>query len=545
MQWRFLQEKVPHSLEEVQKILLENRHILDTELFFTPPNPINFSAEELGVDVEMLRIAKQRILKAIEKKEKIIVFGDYDADGISATAILWTTLHALGAQAMPFIPHREKHGYGLTWAALQEIYQGTLPSLIITVDTGIVAHKAVEELKAKGIDVIITDHHQPEETFPPADAVVHSTQICGSAVSWVLARELKEDLAESNLDLVGLATVTDLMSLKGVNRAFVAHGLRILNLLQRPGLVALQKVAGLEGKKLDAGHIGFALGPRLNAMGRLSYAMDALRLLCTSNPEKATKLASLVDNTNGERQQLTEELSELAHQQARAQKQEHILVVHAPEFHEGVIGLIAGKLTERYSKPTIVISTRGDVAKASARSLPGINITEIIRTARDLLLEFGGHPMAAGFGFEPKNLNAVVEHLLEYGRNHINPDLLQKTLNLECLLPLDLVSVTLVEELKKFGPFGQENPEPLFAFQDIRIAEILTMGNQQQHLKLILKDAGSDAKLTVLAWGKGELAESLEVGMLVNAACVLQINEWRDRKSVQAIMKDMQFAEVM
>ena len=543
MQWHLLSENVPKSWEDLAKILLNNRHITDEDEFFNSRNPIDFSAEELGLDPDSLQQAKERILEAKEKKQKVLVFGDYDADGISATAILWKTLYKMGVDAMPFIPHREKHGYGLTWAALQEIYSKPLPDLLITVDTGIVAHKAVQELQEKGVEVIITDHHQPDDSFPSALTVVHSTKICGAAVAWALVREFSEEEAKNNLDLVALATVTDLMSLKGINRAFVKHGLEVMNNNQRPGLLALKQIAGLADKKINSMHLGFVIGPRINAMGRMSYAMDALRLLCTNQKNRATELASLIDNTNGERQQLTEELFQLAHQQATAQKQEHIIIVHSPDFHEGIIGLIAGKLTERYAKPSIVISTHGDVAKASARSVPGVNITEIIRTAKDLLLEFGGHPMAAGFGFEHENLTTVIEHLLEQGRETIDPELLQKRLSLECLLPLDLASVTLIDKIQSFAPFGQENAEPIFVVKDVRVSEIKQLGSQQQHLKLTLTDAGSNAQITGLAWGKGEMAETLQEGSLVNVAIVLQINEWRDKRNVQAIIKDLQQIE--
>jgi single-stranded-DNA-specific exonuclease len=544
MLWNFLSEETPKTAEEVTKTLLSNRKIVDQDLFFSPPNPLDISVEELGIDSKMLQLAKDRILEAIEKKQKILVFGDYDADGVSATAILWKSLYELKADVLPFIPNREKHGYGLTDAALKELYEKPLPDLIITVDTGIVAHKAVDELVEKGIDVIITDHHQPEKDLPKALYVVHSTKICGAAVAWTLVREFGEELAKKNLDLVALATVTDLMVLKGNNRALVFHGLKEINKDKRKGLTTLKKIAGLENREITATHLGFVIGPRINAMGRLSSAMDALRLLCTNNQERALKLAGLIDNTNSDRQQLTRDLYQQARQQIAEQKDEHILVVHSSDFHEGIIGLIAGRLTEAYAKPSIVISTKGDVSKASARSVPGVNITEIIRTARKLLLEFGGHPMAAGFGFEHDNLSSVAQYFAEYGRENISPDLLQKRLDTECLLPMDLVDVELIESINKLAPFGQGNSVPVFAFKDIRVEDIKTMGSENQHLKLTLTDAGSNKKLTVLAWRKAQMAESLEIGALVNAAVVLEINEWRGKKTPQAVLKDLQLAEV-
>jgi len=545
MLWNFLSDETPKTIEDVTRILLSNRKIVDEDLFFSPPHPIDISVEELGVDNKMLQLAKDRILEAIKKKQKILVFGDYDADGVSATAILWKSLYELKADVLPFIPNREKHGYGLTDAALKEIYEKPLPDLIITVDTGIVAHRAVDELVKKGVDVIITDHHQPEDDLPKALAVVHSTKICGAVVAWVLVREFGEELAKKNLDLVALATVTDLMVLKGNNRAFVFHGLKEINKNNRRGLTTLIKVAGLEGKEVTATHLGFVIGPRINAMGRLSSAMDALRLLCTNNQQRAMKLAGLVDSTNSDRQQLTRDLYQQAREQIAEQKNEHILVVHSSDFHEGIIGLIAGRLTETYAKPAIVISTKGDVSKASARSVPGVNITEIIRTARKLLLEFGGHPMAAGFGFEHDNLSAVSEHFSQYGRENISPDLLQKRLDTELLLPMDLIDVELIESIAKLAPYGNGNSVPIFALKDIRVEDIKTMGSENQHLKLVLTDAGSNKKLTVLAWRKAQIAESLEIGALVNIAAVLEINEWQGKKTPQAVLKDLQLAEII
>lgn len=543
MQWRILNQSIPGSSEELEAVLLKNRGVLDSAAFFKPLQPSEISLEQVGIDLEQARLAKERILTAIKKKQSILVFGDYDADGISATAIMWQTLDALGAKALPFIPERSKHGYGLSWAALQELYKHPLPDLIVTVDTGIVALDAVKELTAKGVEVIVTDHHQPEETLPEALAVVHTTQVCGAAAAWFLARELSEEQAERALDLVALATVSDLMPLKGINRSLVFHGLKVLRQTKRLGLRALIEVAGLTGKPIDAGQVGYVLAPRLNAMGRLSHGLDALRLLCTKNPTRAKELANLVDETNADRQQLTEDLLQLAKRQAHAQQKESILIAHSPDFHEGVIGLIAGKLAEWYAKPAIVISIKQDVAKASARSVPGVNITELIRTAREHLLEVGGHPMAAGFGFEPEKLDVLIEHLSTYAKENIDPSLLEKSLTLDCLMDIKAVNVSLIKTIEKFAPFGQDNPEPIFGLKNLTLDRIERLGGQGQHLKLTLKDPQSNAKLPALIWGKGEMADELIVGSLINAAGQLRLNSWRDTVSVQMILKDFQLAE--
>lgn len=540
MQWRFLNEQTPQSASELEEVLLANRHIVEVDNFFHPPEPFGLSLEEVEIDVEQMRLAKKRILEAVAKKQKIVVFGDYDADGICATAILWEALHHVGADATPFIPHREKHGYGLTWAAIEELKQHPLPALLITVDTGITATDAVHELNRLGVEVIVSDHHQPDTVLPSALSIVHTPQMCGSAVAWCVARELSEEAARSSLDLVALATVSDLMPLLGVNRSLVFHGLKQLNATVRSGLRALISVAGLEKKKIDAGTIGYVLAPRINAMGRLSHGLDALRLLCTPNKARAAQLAALVDTTNADRQQLTEDLVQVARSQVHQQRQESILIAHSPEFHEGIIGLIAGKLVEWYAKPVIVISTRGDVSKASARSVPGVNITELIRTAREHLLEAGGHPMAAGFGFEPNKLETVMNHLYAYAREHIDPALLQKTLDIECGLPLELATEETVKTIEKFAPFGQKNPQPIFALQNVRIAAVQTVGTDHRHLKLTIEDQQGRVRFPALAWGKGEAAAHLSPGARVQVAGFLEVNEWRDRKTLQIIVKDIQ-----
>jgi single-stranded-DNA-specific exonuclease len=414
---------------------------------------------------------------------------------------------------------------------------------VVTVDTGIVALEAVEQLTKQGVEVIITDHHQPENTLPDALAIVHTPEIAGSGVAWFFAREFSEEAAKQSLDLAALATVSDMMPLRGANRSLVFHGLQALQQTKRLGLQTLIKVANLEKRPITASTVGYALAPRINAMGRLSHGLDALRLLCTTSKARAIELAGLVDETNANRQQLTEDLLQMAKQQVLGQKKESILISHSPDFHEGVIGLIAGKLAEWYGKPAIVISTTGESAKASARSVPGVNIIELIRTAREYLLEVGGHPMAAGFGFEHDKLNDLMNHLYQTARESIDPALLLKTLDIECLLPLSIVDEALIKTIDKFAPFGQANPEPIFALQDLRIVEISTVGSDSQHLKLTLQTAGDGTTITALAWGKGELANGLITGSLVSLAGRLETNHWRNRVTLQVVVKDMQVSE--
>lgn len=550
-EWLNLQEETPKSVEDIRKILLKNREIEDMEAFLDAPHPKDISAEAVGIDPKALKKAADRIRKAQKDGEQVLVFGDYDADGICATAILWQTLHHMGIKAMPFIPHREKHGYGVSSEAIDDIVADNKPTLIITVDNGIVAHEPVIRLMEKeGIDVIITDHHQPETvdgklTYPPAHAVVHTTQLCGATVGWMLARELDSEFAMQQLDLAGLATIADQVPLTGANRSFAKFGLENLRNTQRVGFQTLFQAASVKQDEISSSTVGYTIAPRINAMGRLKHGLDALRLLCTSSRPRASQLTSELMKTNVERQDLTSDLLIHAQEQAAPQKAEHMIVVADKRYPEGIIGLIAGRLAEQYHKPAIAISISGETAKASARSIPGVNIVEMLREVRDDLIEVGGHPMAAGFGIETKKIELVRDRLFELARDQIDETMLVPALNIDAQIPWELVSDELVEMTEEFEPFGQANPQPVFALDGVKILNIRTMGSDNQHIKLTVgqpnaKDANQSAKtVDVLGWRSGELASRLSEGDEISLAGTLEFNHWNGRRTIQMIMKDL------
>lgn len=555
MHWQYKSSNTPADLEELLALLLELRGIAKTESqksFFAPPHPLQLKPADVGIDEAQLQAAAERILLAKECGEEVVIFGDYDADGVCATAILWEAMRAVGVVAKPFLPHREKHGYGLSMRSLEAVLTEYSPQLLITVDNGIVAHDAFAELARRGIDTILTDHHQPETEevggesrpkYPPALLRVHTTTLCGSGVSWFLARQLSEVSAKASLELAAIATVADQMQLLGANRAFVVHGMTELKRTERVGLQVLLVKAGTDLPKITTDTLNYGIVPRINAMGRLKHSLDALRLVCTTKYERAQVLVDELNTTNSARQDLTSEMIDHAVAQADGWEDEHIIVVASSTYHEGVIGLLAGKLMETYSKPAVAIAVGEKVAKASARSIPGINITELLRQVRDDMLEVGGHPMAAGFAAEPGKVEVVKRRLEELARQQISSEQLRPTLHVECALPCSLMTLRTAESIQDLAPFGQGNPEPIFAFPPAVLRSATQVGKEGKHLKLQVVFNGEEGTLPqeccVIVWGKGDLIGQLNPGKTIALAGSLSINEWKNRRTLQVIASDV------
>lgn len=547
MRWNLLSPDVPKALSEVIPILLSNRNISDQSSFFKPGTPMQFSLAEVGIDESQVGLALARLKKAREKQEKVIIFGDYDADGITATAIAWLALREFGIEAMPFIPHREKHGYGVSDAAIDELLSAGKPDLIMTVDNGIVAHQALARLQDAGVDVIVTDHHTTElkdgqVVLPPALAVVHTTQLCGATVAWMLAKELLSAEATPNLlpellDLCGIATIADQVPLQAANRSFAYHGILALRKTQRPGILALCQQARIIPSEISTYHVNYVLGPRINAMGRLEHGMDALRLLCTKNPSTAAELAATLSEVNSRRQELTDELLQQAITQVADQQADNILVVSSPEFHEGIIGLIAGRLSELYYKPAVAISVGSHSIKGSARSVAGVHITDLIRQLKDDLTSVGGHPGAAGFGALVENLDIVQKKLKQLAQSQIEPSLLEPTMTVDVVLPAALVSSELADELTKWEPVGQGNQKPVFAIHDLQILSVFPMGRENKHVRMVLQN-GDKTPIATVGWGFGNSVAELQVGQTISIVAHIEINEYKGRRNVQLVMKD-------
>jgi single-stranded-DNA-specific exonuclease len=472
MRWEVLHKSPVTKTEPLIDILLNNRGIKkekEKKEFFNPTDPTKITLKSLGIKEPEVKKIIQRINKAKKNGEFVIIYGDYDADGITATAILWETLHEIGLEVLPFIPDRFEDGYGIKPESVEKLKkQFPNLSLIITVDNGIVAYKGVEKAGEMGIDVIIIDHHQKGLQKLNTLFIIHSTFVCGSALAWFFSREIikRSDLLINNiqerLQLAAIGTIADQLPLTGSNRSIVKYGLVELNKTKRPGLLELFKEARLTKvdtiNNIGTYEVGYVIAPRINAMGRLKHGIESLRLLCTKNREKAFEIASGIGRTNSERQKIVEEVLLLARKKVTNEK---VIVIAGENYHEGVIGLAAGRLVEEFYRPAIVLSVNGDVSKASARSISGFNIIEAIRSI-DLHIEGGGHPMAAGFSITTENIEIFSKKINKFAEGILTDEMLQKKLKIDCQIDFELINMDLVSKLKSFEPTGLGNFTAVF-----------------------------------------------------------------------------------
>jgi single-stranded-DNA-specific exonuclease len=441
---------------------------------------------ETSIDVKQIKVAIELINKYIQKKKPIIIYGDYDVDGICATAILWQTLNHLGARVLPFLPKRDEHGYGLSEKGLSDavkLFPNEKP-LIITVDNGITSSKVIKKFD---LDFILTDHHQIPTEKPITKALVHTTAISGTGVAFVLSYFLTN--SKPPLDLVALATVCDQLPLTGINRQFVIQGLSEIQSKKRIGLKTLIEQSGIDSKQeINTYHLGFVIGPRLNATGRLGHALDALRLLCTNNEKQAITIAQSLNSLNQDRQELTSSgVNSAIDMISKLKKIPKIILVKSPDFHEGIIGLIAAKLSDKFHRPAIAIAEGEEVSKASARSVPGLDITSLLRQVSHVLLDIGGHDGASGFTIITKNISRL-ETEIEKLEHLITDKLISPHLAIDLLLHQnqDLNEVNLA--LKRLSPFGPGFKEPLLSLSSLEIISKRLVGSNATHLQLSAKD---------------------------------------------------------
>ncbi len=499
----------------------------------TKPDP-KLMSQALKISPKSLKQFSQRIHQALERQENICIFGDYDADGLTSTAILWQSLHRLGAKVMPFIPHRQKHGYGLSKVALKEILSGQafnspfIPSLLITTDTGIVAHKEIAWLKDRGVDVLLTDHHQPEAKLPPADLILHSTVTSAAGIAFLLAQQL---LGQTNawplIELATIGVVADQIPLTGINRNLVFYGLQALQNPTNPGLKQIYQLAGLNQSTITTYSINFVIAPRLNAMGRLKHGLEALRLLCVTDSHKLKSLALKLETTNRHRQDLTRQSFQQALTTLSPETNLNIVVSDA--YHEGIIGLIAGKLVEETGKPSIAISIQDEMAKGSARSIEGVDITRFLRTQANLLISVGGHPLAAGFTLKVENLDSFIANLNRLAKQ-FDLSSSDHQLVIDGQLSFSQINLDLYTRLESMAPFGLGNPRPLF-FSQAEIVNFRYLGYQNQHLKLQLVENNHQFEAIWFNF-PADLSPTNLTGFVFH----LNLNSWRQQKKLQLII---------
>lgn len=488
------------KLSEIRQALLDRLPEEFRQDFHTITPPAELTAEQHGIAPDSLSLAAKRIQRAIEKQESVVIFGDYDCDGVTATAILWETLRHLGLTARPFLPHREKNGYGLSIKTLEEVFAQGKPDLLITVDNGIVAHESFAWLKDQDVFTLLTDHHQPTETLPPADIIVHSTKLCGATVSWMLAHALAPDFAERELDLAVLGTFSDQVPLFGANRSFAVTGLRALQETERPSLLALAQAAGLNLRQATPHTIHYGLAPRINAMGRLYHALDALRALVSQNPKRIAELAQQLQSVNEERQGVTVEAYKALTPLLAAQDNEPIFIA-AGEFHEGIIGLLASKVVEATGKPAILLSTLGDVVKASCRSVEPLDITAFLRSLPEPnFLSLGGHALAAGFSLSPETYLSDIEHIRAAAQRQLETKIFQSSQEIIAPLAASLLVPEAAQEIALFGPFGSHHEEPRWLLRNVRVQKTTPLGKNGAHKRIFFVPEGADSPVCGVAF---------------------------------------------
>jgi single-stranded-DNA-specific exonuclease len=513
-------------------------------------------------DLKGMSAAVTRLRQALRNDEPIAVYGDFDADGVTATALLVQTLRSLGGDVRPYIPHRVDEGYGLHKETLTQLACAGV-HIIVTVDCGIRSVEEIAHANQEGLDVIVTDHHSIGNELPDAVAVIDPKrpdndysfdELAGVGVAFKLAQALlrshrqtpvttqvvrleEEDL----LDLVALGTVADMVPLLGENRTLVRKGLERINRMERPGIEALCRQSGLKNGQINASTIGYALGPRLNAAGRMDHAKIAYQLLETRYPAEAERLALALDRLNRERRQLTIETQDQARQLALTTADEaSLLFAAAPSFQSGIVGLVASRLVDEFYCPSVVVEVGAEFSRGSARSIPEFHITHALDQCTDILIRHGGHAAAGGFTVATKNLDELADRLRRLATEQLTDIELVPILNVDVETKLSQMSWDLQQELDQLEPCGYANPHPLFLSRNVPVHNQRLVGTGGKHLKLVLSDGW--AMWDAIAFRQGEWANKLSDR--VDIVYHLEINEWRNQQRLQLNVQDIRPAEL-
>lgn len=494
--------------------------------------------------------AVARILSAISMGEEIVVYGDYDVDGVTATALLVQVLQQMGGKARAYIPNRFDEGYGLNNEALDVLAQEQV-RLVITVDCGIRSPVEAEHARSCGMDMIITDHHHPKDEIPNAWAVICPRQegdpypdknLAGVGLAFKLAQALllrhpvEGVSAEDWLDLVALGTVADLVPLVGENRGLVRAGLRILRMGRRQGVLSLAQAAGLNPERLTAGDISFGLAPRLNAAGRLESALAAFAILMSTDPMEAGPLAQKLDDQNRQRQKITQEIQLAAELMAAEEVSPHLIFAVHPEFNSGVVGLAASRLVEAYYRPAIVGQIGEETTRASCRSIPIFHITKALDECADLLVRHGGHAMAAGFTVSNHQLEELRVRLQAIAERELADQELVPSLRADIELPLSEIRPSLLPYLDQLQPTGTNNPEAVFVARNLWVTNSRTVGAEKKHLKLTVTDGS--ITYDAIAFRQGHWQDQMPES--VDLMFTFEKNNFQGREYLQLNVKDIQ-----
>lgn len=568
-----ISEEIKQQFPEIHPVLLQllyNRGLRTQEemdIFLGP----DWSRDIFGPE-QFLRMndAVVRVFTALENGQVITVHGDYDADGVCGSTILITTLRDV-CRALNFdeqkitayIPHREKEGYGMSVATIEHLHAHEKTSLVITVDCGISNKPAIDRGHELGIDTIVCDHHTMPAQLPEQAILIHplvpgetypNKLLCGTGVAFKLASALYEEarrrgatIVEGHekwlLDLVAIATVTDIMPLIGENRVLEIFGLQVLNKTRRVGLKKLIEIAGVTWGKIDTTAIGFMIGPRLNAAGRMNHASEALNLLIEEDDLRALELAMKLHETNTERQrmskQMYEEAKRLCPEPVEGQPLPKLIVAVSESWSPGLVGLVASKLVNDFNRPVYAIGKHEDVYVGSGRTVGDFDVTAALHAASGHLEKFGGHPQACGFSIRGKeNLQKAIEAFHAFADASIKEADLIPRLQCEMEITLEEVHWDLFDAIERMRPFGRGNEEPLFCARDLRVVSFNTVGNDGKHLKLAVRSPQGRI-MPAIAFGFGELASTLTLASRFDLAFHLRVNEWNGSRELQLYVEDI------
>jgi single-stranded-DNA-specific exonuclease len=531
--------------------LLVERGIGDAELAdrFLNPRIAHLHDPFLMAD---MRAAVERLRSAVARKEKILIYGDYDVDGTMAVVVLLAALESLGARAEAYIPHRLTDGYGMRLPVVEhaaaEGYR-----VVVSVDTGIREHEVIGRAQALGLDCIVTDHHLPGVGLPPACAVLNPRRadcpypdknLSGVGVAFKLAQALlgpafSERVIRSYLKLVAIGTVADVVPLVGENRVIAKFGLAELSEPSQPGLAALLEFAGLQGRAITAGDVGFRIGPRLNAAGRMKDAQDVIKLFRTRDESEARAIAERLDRLNRDRQSVEESILAAAEDLIRADRkrlERFSFLFAAPGWHRGVIGIVAQRLVERYHRPTLVVGIEDGIGFGSGRSIPNFHLLNALTESKDLFERFGGHAQAAGFALPAASIPRLEEQFERSARSVLKAEDLEPVLRVDGEMDLSRLDFAFYDQLRRLEPFGAGNPTPVFTADGLRLASPPRVVGEK-HLKL--KVGFGPYLFDALGWRKADRAAGLRAGQAVKLAFTVGENMYQGAKSLQLILKDI------
>ncbi len=533
--------------EFLAKVLVATLDIDDIDEIsrFLKPRIKHLNSAFLLNDMEL---CVDRIINAVNKKEKIVIFGDYDVDGVTSTAILYDFLKRIDGVVDYYIPNRIDEGYGLSKVAVDNV-MSLEPGLIVTVDCGITSIDEVSYIKSKGIDIIITDHHECKNELPDAYGIINPMREdstypfkhlagVGVALKVIVALCDKMGLKDYYLkymDIVALGTVADVVSLKDENRIMVRYGLKKMMKKPNIGIKKIINLIGLDNKIITASSLGFGLAPRINAAGRLGDARKCVVLLTTEDESKALDIAITLENENRLRQQKEQDILEKAIGEIESQNldDDSIIVLAGYGWHKGIIGIVASRITDKYFKPCVVLTIKDGIANGSARSIKGFNIFNAINSCKDMLIGFGGHEMAAGLTLNEVYIDDFKKKLNEYALSEFSCKEIYDSIDVTMELNYEDITVENAKKLEHLRPFGTDNLVPVFSCSNIRVHDIKTTGNGK-HLRLVL----GDSKIDAIAFNKGDLIKCIDTNDYIDVAFELNRNIWNGREKVQMIIKD-------